>query len=160
MKGVIALLANAPMQRIIAQHIMKGVIALLANAQHIMKGVTAQHIMKGVIALLANAQHIMKGVIAQHIMKGRSERVKGVIAQHIMVIYIYIYMYVNDRNVLAQHIMKGVIALLANAPTFTYHQHFPTYIYHGVKHMQARVALFFLALVLHSHLHMKSSQKL
>ena len=72
MKGVIALLANAPMQRIIAQHIMKGVIALLANAQHIMKGVTAQHIMKGVIALLANAQHIMKGVIAQHIMKGRS----------------------------------------------------------------------------------------
>ena len=47
MKGVIALLADAPMQRTVAQHIMKGVLALLANAQHIMKGVIAQHIMKG-----------------------------------------------------------------------------------------------------------------
>ena len=68
-------------------------------------------------------------------------------------------MCVNERNVLAQRIMKGVIALLANAPTFTYHQHFPTYMDHGVRTMQARVALFFLAWVLHSHLHMKSSQR-
>ena len=86
-------LAFAPMQRIIAQHIMKGVIALLANAQHIMKGVTAQHIMKGVIALLANAQHIMKGVNAQHVMKGVIALLAN--AQHIM------------KGVIAQRIMKG-----------------------------------------------------